>query len=119
MKTLSLLLVSIISLSAAADSMSFARKLVIQEIQKYQADYGVADLLDIEDRGIVNKRYSFNVSYSKQFCWDDGDDERMTCANFQCTSVADVDSDAVVDFETESYRKKCQEIPDTRTTEHY
>lgn len=119
MKTRSILLVSIISLSAVADSMSFARKLVVQEIQEYQADYGVTDLLHIEDRGIVNKKYSFNVSYSKQFCWDSGDDERMTCANFQCTSVANVDSDAVVDFETEPSRKNCQEIPDTRTTEQY
>jgi hypothetical protein len=107
------------SLLATADNMSIARKLVVNEIEKYASDYGVLNVSKIDDQGVVNKKYSFMVSYSKQFCWDTGDDERATCADFSCASVATVDSDAVVEFESEPSKKSCQEIPGTRTTESY
>ena len=119
MKKSIILLVSLCSLFASADNTSIARKLVSQEIQKYASDYGVLNILKVEDQGVINKKYSFMVSYSKQFCWDTGDDERATCAEFLCAYVATVDSDAVVDFESASSKKQCLEIPGTRTTESY
>lgn len=93
-----------------------AEKLVIKEIETYASDYQVEELESIKYLGIVNKKYLFSVQYTKNFCIDVGDDERDYCATYRCASPAEVDSDAVVSFESEDHAKACTKVPGTDYT---
>lgn len=97
----------------------FAEKLVINEINQFAEDYQVQDLETIKDLGLHGKKYLFDVQYTKNFCADIGDDERMYCATYRCVSRAEVDGDAVVSFETEVKASACKKIPGTDFTQSW
>jgi hypothetical protein len=97
----------------------FAERLVIAEIEKYAADYQVEELVGVKYLGIQSKKYLFDVQYTKNFCANVGDDERMYCATYRCESVAEVDSDAVVSFESEAKASACKKIPGTDFTQSW
>lgn len=115
MKSLFFSFAILVSTQTFANS-KFAEKLVIQEIEQYAADYRVEELEGLKFNGIVNKKYLFSVQYTKNFCVDVGDDERDYCATYRCVSSAEVDSDAVVSFESETNLKACKKIPGTDYT---
>ncbi len=96
----------LISATAFANNMQFAKQLVRSEIETYAKLYQVSEILDIQELGILNKKYSFQVTYSKLFCNETSD----TCALYKCQSLAQLDSDAVVDFESEQSSSKCIEL---------
>lgn len=96
----------LISVTAFANNMQFAKQLVHDEIETSAKQYQVTEILDIQELGILNKKYSFQVTYSKLFCTETSD----TCALYKCQSLAQVDSDAVVDFESEQSSSKCVEL---------
>lgn len=98
--------VLLISATALANNMQIAQKMVHDEIEKYSKQYQVTEILDIQEIGIMSKKYSFQVTYSKLFCTETSD----TCALYKCQSLAQVDSDAVVDFESEQSPSKCVEL---------
>lgn len=98
--------VLLISATAFANNMQFAKQLVRHEIETSAKEYQVTEILDIQELGILNKKYSFQVTYSKLFCTETSD----TCALYKCQSMAEVDSDAVVDFESEQSPSKCVEL---------
>lgn len=106
------------NISVFANS-KFAEKLVVSEIEQYAQDYEVKELEAIKYLGVQNKKYTFDVQYTKDFCADIGDDERMYCATYRCQSVAEVDSDAVVSFETETKASACKKIPGTDFTQSW
>lgn len=97
----------------------FAEKLVINEINQFAEDYQVQDLETIKGLGLQGKKYLFDVQYTKNFCADIGDDERMYCATYRCVSRAEVDGDAVVSFETEAKASACKKIPGTDFTQSW
>lgn len=115
MKTLLILPLILLCTQSMANS-NFAQKLVIDEIEKYASEYQVEELDSVKFSGIVKNKYIFNVFYKKNFCSDLGDDERDYCATYRCESIAEVDSDAVVAFESESNSKSCKKIPGTDFT---
>ena len=98
--------VLLISATALANNMQFAKQLVRKEIETFAEQYQVTEIVDIQEIGILNKKYSFQVTYSKLFCTEASD----TCALYKCQSLAQVDSDAVVDFESEQSPSKCVEL---------
>lgn len=97
----------LLSLFAFANNSQIAQNLVRTEIEKYANEYQVTQIIDIHDLGIINKKYSFQVVYSKLFCSVLSSD---TCALYKCQSLAQVDSDAVVDFESEPSASKCEKL---------
>ncbi len=115
MKPLFFITSLLISSNILANS-KYAERLVINEIEQYAHDYQIEELDLVKYIGIINKKYTFNVSYKKNFCTDIGDDERNYCATYNCKSIAEVDSDAVVSFETESNVANCKKIPGTDFT---
>lgn len=115
MKSLFLITTVLLSFQSMANS-KFAEKLVIQEIEEYAQDYQVEELDSVKFTGIVKQKYTFSVLYKKNFCLDIGDDERDYCATYRCETTAEVDSDAVVSFQSESNSKNCKKIPGTDYT---
>ncbi|OFZ28604.1 MAG: hypothetical protein A2622_05800 [Bdellovibrionales bacterium RIFCSPHIGHO2_01_FULL_40_29] len=95
------------------------KKLIIEELINYSDDYGVEEVFEVDFQGVIDRHYSFAVTYSKQFCFDSGDDERMSCALYKCQSNAVIDGDAVVGFESESKRSNCEKIAGSDTTLQY
>lgn len=99
--------VLLLSATAFANNMQFAKQLVRTEIENTANQYEVAEILDIQELGIINKNYSFDVIYTKLFCTEESD----TCALYKCQSLAQVDSDAIVDFESEQSSLNCEKLP--------
>jgi hypothetical protein len=97
----------LISATAFADNMQFAKQLVRTEIENSGNQYEVTEILDIQELGILNKKYSFDVIYTKLFCTETSD----TCALYKCRSLAQLDSDAIVDFESEQSSLNCEILP--------
>lgn len=114
-----ILFTSFMAISADDANTKMGKKLITEEITKYADDYGVEEIFEIDFLGVANKQYSFVVIYSKQFCFDSGDDERMSCALYKCESQADIDGDAIVSFESESKRSRCEKIEGTDSTRQY
>lgn len=90
--------------NSVVSQVNNAEALVKAELATYQKDYQINKVNYIRYTGIDNKRYSFTIEYTKTFC---DLNEEKTCAEFTCESPAFVDSDAVVDFETEQTTKYC------------
>lgn len=116
----------ILSSSAYAKSeiksgdVAFAQELVKQDLIRYgDFEYGLEDVLNIKHAGIRNGLIIFNVTYIKAFCHDGGDEERMACARYTCSSQADVNTSGKVNFKPESKREKCRKIPGSDFTEQY
>ncbi len=110
MKMLSTVLTGLLLMSISAyssDMTNMARKLLIQDIEKYSDDYGITDLLSVKNLGLKDGDYHFSVSYTKDFCKDVGDDSRLYCQIYQCESQARVSIDGNIDFETSKDSKSC------------
>lgn len=110
---------SFMAFSADDANTKMGKKLITEEIMKYSDDYGVEEIFEIDFLGVINRQYSFVVIYSKQFCFDTGDDERMSCALYKCESNAEIDGDAVVSFQSEPKRSRCEKIAGTDSTRQY
>lgn len=79
-----------------------ARNLIIQDLTAYSAQYGIADFTVGAYFGVIDKKYSFEIQYSKSFC-----DTAQGCEAYHCTGIVALDSDAVVDFEAASDKSQC------------
>jgi hypothetical protein len=96
-----------------------AKRMVVTEIERYSEELGVDELMNVDYKGRVNEKYLFSVKYLKSFCWDTNDEERMNCAVFLCESEARLNTKAFVEFETETARKKCSQVPNSSYTQPY
>jgi hypothetical protein len=101
------------------ETIQITQKLIYNDLIKYSDDYGIDEIFEIDFLGSTPKQYSFYVVYSKKFCSITQDDERMSCAIYKCGTQADLDRDAVVNFESESKKSACEKIEDTDTSELY
>lgn len=96
--SLSLLLASKVFANEAA--RSFVREDLALNAQAYGiSSYEVGDYL-----GVINKKYSFSLKYTKAFC------KVEICETLQCATVIGLDSDAIVDFESEQDSTKCDHL---------
>ena len=101
---LSFFVFNVFANNLAVSQVNYAETLVKTELTTFQKEYKINKLNYIRYTGIENKKYTFTIEYTKTFC--DLNEEKV-CVEYTCESPASVDSDAVVDFETEQTTKYC------------
>jgi hypothetical protein len=98
-----ILLVLVLLFSNQVFANDYAKKLIVNELSEYASDYGLISFEVLDYLGVQNKMYTFNITYKKSFC-DSMDSE---CLVLRCDGTVGLDSDAIVDFETQMDSSKC------------